>query len=237
MNVPFARYSLAIFGLLAPRRWRHAAGAAAPLGVTPPVQAGAPLAAAPTPTPTPAAGGSLAPAAVPLVVSTFAPTQTVDPADVRAQTLAVPAGGPLAVLHAQRGAAHLMPLYHGGPAVPGITVSADRRTVTRARQPSTTYVGYPGDMYYRYYSGTGYVVGGSVSHDVFVNCAPSCWGKPGQFLTDFYASSFVGVPDQYIGLTAHNRYTKGTTLNAQLGYVPGTTGSGPNPVVARAICC
>ncbi len=228
MNIAFsARCVLACAGLLGSLVLSACGGGTG--GAAPPTQ-GTSLAA----TPAPAAASSFAPVSVPLVVSTFSPSQSVDPTDAQPQPLATPQNGPSAVLRAQRGAAHLMPLYQSGTTVPGITVSADRRTVTRGRAPSTIYVGYPGDLYYHLYNGTGFVLGGSVSHDVFVNCPTTCWGNVGRFLVDFYGSSFVGVLNQYIGLTAPNRYAKGAATYAQMSYVAGTNGSGPNPVVGES---
>lgn len=52
------------------------------------------------------------------------------------------------------------------------------------------------------------------SHAVYVNpggaCTiASCWGDPERFLDDAGESEFIHVLDQYVGLTARNRYTVG----------------------------
>jgi hypothetical protein len=83
---------------------------------------------------------------------------------------------------------------------------------SHARRPRTI-VNSPFDV--SYYGGV--VVGGAVSHNIYVstnyaNCGTTCWGNPGQFLSDLGASSFMGHLDQYIGLTGANRYTKGTSF-------------------------
>jgi hypothetical protein len=99
-----------------------------------------------------------------------------------------------------------------------------------ARRPKA--IDYPVDMGYF----GGYVVGGTVSHNIYIStnyrsCNSTCWGTPGQFLTDLGASAFIHHLDQYIGLTASNRYTKGNSY----GFTPQLIAaeSGKNPVIAQ----
>jgi len=56
------------------------------------------------------------------------------------------------------------------------------------------------------------------SNNVYVNCAPSCWGSPSTFLARLAVSNLIHVTDQYVGATGNNRYTVGaaTSINAAL---------------------
>jgi hypothetical protein len=56
------------------------------------------------------------------------------------------------------------------------------------------------------------------SNNVYVNCAPGCWGTPSTFLARLAVSSFIHVTDEYVGTTANNRYTvgTGTSINTAL---------------------
>src|SRR5581483_1095833 len=63
----------------------------------------------------------------------------------------------------------------------------------------------------------GPVVKSAVNYNVTVNCnlTFTCWGNPGGFMKDLFASDHVHILDQYVGATANGRYT----LNAQaVGY-------------------
>jgi hypothetical protein len=46
-------------------------------------------------------------------------------------------------------------------------------------------------------------------HDIYLNCAPACWGTPATFLTNLDKSDFIHITDQYVGTSANNRYTLG----------------------------
>jgi len=54
-------------------------------------------------------------------------------------------------------------------------------------------------------------------HPIYVNRSPSHWGNVSGFLTDLGQSEFIHVLDQYVGSTASNRYTMGTSFIAE-GY-------------------
>ncbi|HZZ65669.1 MAG TPA: hypothetical protein VFE17_09245 [Candidatus Baltobacteraceae bacterium] len=66
------------------------------------------------------------------------------------------------------------------------------------------------------------------SHPVYVNCAPGCWtdfstrGTPGTFLARLATSTFIHVTDQYVGSTANNRYTLGTSAQLSISGLPHT---------------
>jgi len=100
--------------------------------------------APPQPTQTPSSNSSFAPTSIPLSVSTFSPSQTVDPIDSHPVPLALGNSVPVQVLQAQRGVAHLVPLYTSGTPPPALVVSADRRSLS-VRKPSTDYIAYPAD--------------------------------------------------------------------------------------------
>ena len=51
-------------------------------------------------------------------------------------------------------------------------------------------------------------------HPIYINMNPSHWGDPGGFLTDLGKSDFIHVLDQYVGTSANNRYTLGTSFLA-----------------------
>ncbi|HXB72206.1 MAG TPA: hypothetical protein VNY05_28470 [Candidatus Acidoferrales bacterium] len=46
-------------------------------------------------------------------------------------------------------------------------------------------------------------------HDIYLNCAPTCWGTPANFLADLDESDFIHITDQYVGTSANHRYTLG----------------------------
>jgi hypothetical protein len=66
---------------------------------------------------------------------------------------------------------------------------------------------YPADLSHL----GGPVVTGAENHPVFVDCPESCWGAPINFLNHLVKSTFMHIVDQYIGTTANNRYTVGTS--------------------------
>ncbi len=51
-------------------------------------------------------------------------------------------------------------------------------------------------------------------HPIYINMSPSHWGNPGMFLTDLGRSNFIHLLDQYVGNSANNRYTLGTSFLA-----------------------
>jgi hypothetical protein len=67
---------------------------------------------------------------------------------------------------------------------------------------------YPADLSHPF---GGPVVKSAESHPLYVDCAATCWGNPAKFLTNLGKSEFIHVADQYVGSTADNRYTVGTT--------------------------
>jgi len=80
-------------------------------------------------------------------------------------------------------------------------------------------VRYPADLSYQ----GGAVVDSAQSHAIYLlpngKCRISaCWGNPEGFLKDLSESDFIHLVDQYIGLSASERYTLGSA--AKLSYVP-----------------
>jgi hypothetical protein len=59
----------------------------------------------------------------------------------------------------------------------------------------------------------GKVLTSVVSHNVYVNCAATCWGTPATFLGHLTASNFIHITDEYVGSTANNRYTLGAATS------------------------
>jgi len=57
-------------------------------------------------------------------------------------------------------------------------------------------------------------------HPIYLNMNPSHWGDPGGFLTDLGKSDFIHVVDQYVGSSANNRYTLGTSFTATITVPP-----------------
>ena len=83
------------------------------------------------------------------------------------------------------------------------------------------------------YSGDVSTLGGRViksaeSHTIYLQMQPgasctlaTCWGEPERYLRDLGHSEFIHLVDQYVGLTADNRYTVG--FHATLNYTPPVT--------------
>ncbi len=65
---------------------------------------------------------------------------------------------------------------------------------------------YPGDLSYL----GGPVVTTALSHPLYVDCGPNCWGDPATFLGNFEKSNVIHITDQYVGSSANNRYGVGT---------------------------
>lgn len=91
---------------------------------------------------------------------------------------------------------HLYPVHERGPAV-------------RAQA-----VNYPADL--QFYGGR--VVTSAISHDIYVNCAASCWGNPQEFLDNLNDSTFIHVVDQYVHTTANYRYRFGSNYAATVKF-------------------
>lgn len=70
---------------------------------------------------------------------------------------------------------------------------------------------YPADLSFF----GGHVVTTAESHDVYFNCASTCWGNPAAFLIDLGKSNFIRLIDQYVNTTSNNRYTKGKPVSLQ----------------------
>ena len=56
------------------------------------------------------------------------------------------------------------------------------------------------------------------SHNIYVNAPSTTWGNPAQFTTDYGASTFVGVLNQYMpaGVTGAGRYVTGAAVSATI---------------------
>ncbi len=86
---------------------------------------------------------------------------------------------------------------------------------------------YPADVVMR--SATGVTIVAAQSHNLYVNCSPpgeTCWGDPETFLDDLGQSNLIHLLDQYVGVTAPDRYTLANTVFTinHLTITPGPTG-------------
>lgn len=86
---------------------------------------------------------------------------------------------------------------------------------------------YPADVVRR--SATGVTIVSAQAHNLYVNCSPpgeTCWGDPETFLDDFGQSDFIHLLDQYVGVTAPNRYSLANTVFTvnNLAISPGANG-------------
>ena len=70
---------------------------------------------------------------------------------------------------------------------------------------------YPADL--SFFGGN--VVTTAESHDIYFNCASTCWGNPAGFLIDLGKSKFIHLVDQYVNATSNNRYSKGKPVSLQ----------------------
>ena len=91
---------------------------------------------------------------------------------------------------------HLYPVHERGPAV------------------RSQAVNYPADLQFN----GGAVVVSAVSHNVYVNCAASCWGNPQEFLDNLNNSTFIHVVDQYVHSTTNYRYRFGANFAATVKF-------------------
>jgi hypothetical protein len=90
---------------------------------------------------------------------------------------------------------------------------------------------YPGDLGYQ----GGPVIDAAESHAVYLlpngKCPiPQCWGDPEKFLKELSNSRFIHLVDQYIGLAANERYTRGN--RAKLSYTPAAAPLTDNDMLA-----
>jgi hypothetical protein len=68
-------------------------------------------------------------------------------------------------------------------------------------------------------------------HPIYVNKNPSHWGDVATFLTDLGRSQFIHLLDQYVGVSANNRYTLGTQFLANYP-IPSNHTLGINDILA-----
>jgi hypothetical protein len=94
-----------------------------------------------------------------------------------------------------------MPQSHGS--------AQTSRTASVPTVPSPGF--YPADL--SFFGGN--VVTTAESHDIYLNCASTCWGNPAGFLIDLGKSKFIHLVDQYVNTTTNNRYTKGKSVSLQ----------------------
>jgi hypothetical protein len=170
-----------------------------------------------TPTAAPTAA-PFAPTSMALKVSSYTSTPSVDPADAHMHALGSPSA---AGLSGQLGKTHIAAVQSGFG------------MLGRVRRPQY-FLNSPSDV--SYYGG--FVVGGTVSHNIYIstnyiNCGTTCWGNPGQFLTDMGNSTFINHLDQYIGISGGVRYTKGTSFTATLNVLSPNPGF-RNPVISQS---
>jgi hypothetical protein len=88
---------------------------------------------------------------------------------------------------------------HAFPIAPKV---AALESSIHARSPAARPedVAYPEDLAY----GGGSLVTNAVTHNVYLsvgtaNASPATWGDPHKFLSDLFASTYLGVVDQYVG--------------------------------------
>jgi hypothetical protein len=65
---------------------------------------------------------------------------------------------------------------------------------------------YPGDLSD---PNDGPSVQSAHSHGIYVNCRPSCWGTPSDFLNDLDHSEMIHITDAYVSSYGDNRYPVG----------------------------
>ncbi len=75
-------------------------------------------------------------------------------------------------------------------------------------------VNYPADL--QYYGGR--VVTSALFHNVYIDCAASCWGNPQEFLDNLNNSSMIHVVDQYVHSTANYRYRFGANYASTVNF-------------------
>jgi hypothetical protein len=64
---------------------------------------------------------------------------------------------------------------------------------------------YPGDLT----NNGGPTLPSAQFHGVYINCAPSCWGTPANFLNDLGESQMIHITDAYVGAYGNDRYSVG----------------------------
>ena len=106
---------------------------------------------------------------------------------------------------------------------PNFKQSAKARLATATAVPTPPQPAfYPQDMFK--VVSTGATILTAKSHPIFVDCASTCWGNPGLFLTNLGSSTFIHLLDQYTGSTATGRYTLGTAVTVTQSIFAGTSG-------------
>ncbi len=98
------------------------------------------------------------------------------------------------------------PLWRPGVVHKTSTPTAAATPAATANVVTTPQGFFPGDASYF----GGQVLTTAISHPLYVDCGPNCWGDPATFLTNFQKSSMIHITDQYVGASANNRYTVGT---------------------------
>ncbi len=99
--------------------------------------------------------------------------------------------------------------------IPGRTTTGATAAASSAQQ----LLLYPADLI----NNGGNVVESAESHAIFMNpsgkcTVAACWGDPVGFLDDLGISDFIHVTDQYVGLSANQRYTAGAS--AMINFTP-----------------
>jgi hypothetical protein len=87
--------------------------------------------------------------------------------------------------------------------------SADSESSASIARSIPSFAGpgfYPADLSDPFH---GKVLTSVRSHNIYVNCAASCWGNPSIFLANLALSYFIHITDEYVGATAGYRYTVG----------------------------
>jgi len=137
-----------------------------------------------------------------------------------------------AARHATHLSRHARPAHlDAAPRIAGTLPSHPASAAAPAAAPAgPPLVRYPGDLSYH----GGAVVDFTESHAIYLNpngsCTiASCWGNPEGFLRDLGQSGFIHLVDQYVGLSANNRYTVGrrTRINFQPNPPSGPFASAP----------
>ncbi len=88
---------------------------------------------------------------------------------------------------------------------------------------------YPGDVTN---PGNGPTIQTVLHHPIYVDNVPSHWGDVGGFLKDLGRSDFIHLVDQYVGLSADNRYKMGTSFVAPTYPIPSNHTLGISDILA-----
>jgi hypothetical protein len=115
---------------------------------------------------------------------------------------------------------HLRSLRSASRHAPLENSEVNREMVAKHSHSASTFSGptiptvpspgfYPADLS----NSEGEVLVAAQSNNVYINCAPSCWGTPSTFLTHLGLSNFIHVTDEYVHATAGARYTVGAATS------------------------